>query len=197
MRYFLTVTLFVMATLLAPLGVRAQSGVELIAADIDAYWAAEFAARGLAYHSPRLDEVTDPGTEFCGPIDVYYTPAGYCSPNQTIFFSTAFGSSDDLFWLPIISHEWGHHVQNLIDTGVTSAIEYELQADCFAGAFVAFAQDSDWVSPVIGALSLQLTQMAGDVWWMAPFDESIHGTSAERAVAFMAGQSGGLEACGI
>ena len=53
------------------------------------------------------------------------------------------------------------------------------------------------ISPVVAAMALQLTQSAGDVWWEGSFDEAIHGTKADRALAFMAGQSGGLEACGF
>ena len=195
-RFVLALT--IVLTLLAPSVANAQSAAELIAADVDAWWSAEFAARGLAYSSPRLELVSEPGTEFCGFIDVFYAIAGYCSTNQTITVSTGFVSPDAIsVLLPLISHEWGHHIQNLTDTGAYTLIEQELQSDCFAGAFVAFAVDSDWISPAIAAMALQLTQSAGDVWWEGSFDEAIHGTKADRAIAFMAGQSGGLEACGL
>jgi uncharacterized protein len=185
----------IVLTLLTPSLVSAQSAAEAIAVDIDAWWSAEFAARGLTYTSPRLELVSEPGTEFCGPIDVFYAPAGYCS---TITVSTGFVSPDAVaVLLPLISHEWGHHIQNLTDTGASTPLEQELQSDCFAGAFIAFAADADWISPVVAAMALQLTQSAGDVWWEGTFDEAIHGTKADRALAFMAGQSGGLEACGL
>ena len=190
--------LAIVLTLLAPSVTNAQTAADAIAADIDAWWSAEFAARGLPYTSPRLDLVSEPGTEICDFIDVFYTPAGYCSTNQTIFVSTAFVSPDNVAaLLPLISHEWGHHIQNLTDTGAYTPMEQELQADCFAGAFIAFAADSDWISPVVTAIALQLTQSAGDVWWQGTFDEAVHGTKADRALAFMAGQTGGLEACGL
>jgi uncharacterized protein len=190
--------LAIVLTLLAPSVTKAQTAADAIAADIDAWWSAEFAARGLAYTSPRLDLVSEPGTEICDFIDVFYTPAGYCSPNQTIYVSTGFVSSDNVAaLLPLISHEWGHHIQNLTDTGAYTPLERELQADCFAGAFIGFAAESDWISPVVAAIALQLTQSAGDVWWEGTFDEAIHGTKADRAIAFMAGQTGGLEACGL
>jgi uncharacterized protein len=190
--------LAIVLTLLAPSVVKAQTAADAIAADIDAWWSAEFAARGLAYSSPRLELVSEPGTEFCDFFDVFYAPAGYCFTNQTITVSTGFVSPDNVaVLLPLISHEWGHHIQNLIDTGASTPLEQELQADCFAGAFIAFAADSDWISPVVAAMALQLTQSAGDVWWEGTFDEAIHGTKADRAIAFMAGQSGGLEACGL
>jgi predicted metalloprotease len=80
---------------------------------------------------------------------------------------------------------------------VTSVPEEEHQADCFAGAFIAFAQQSGDISPVIASLSLQLTQAAGDIWWLAPDEPMVHGNAAERAIYFTQGLNGGLEACGF
>ena len=188
----------IVLTLLGPSVVHAQTAADAIAADVDAWWSAEFAARGLPYSSPRLELVSEPGTEFCDFIDVFYGPAGYCSTNQTITVSTGFVSPDNVaVLLPLISHEWGHHIQSLTDTGASTPLEQELQADCFAGAFIAFAADADWISPVVGAMALQLTQSAGDVSWEGTSDEAIHGSKADRAIAFLAGQNGGLEACGF
>jgi len=195
-RFVLALT--IVLTLLAPSVARAQTAADAIAADLDAWWSAELAARGLPYSSPRLELVSEPGIEFCAGIDVFYAPAAYCSTNQTIFVSTGFVSPDNvLALLPLISHEWGHQIQNLTDTGVYTPLELELQADCFAGAFIAFAAESDWISPVVAAMALQLTQSAGDVWGQGTPDEAIHGTNADRALAFMTGQTGGLEACGL
>jgi uncharacterized protein len=190
--------LAVVLALLAPSVARAQSTSDLIFAELDAWWAAAFAERGLPYSSPQLELVSEPGTEFCGFFDAFYAPAGYCSTTGEITVSTGFVSPDAVTaLLTLISHEWGHHIQTVTDTGAASPIEQELQADCFAGAFIEHAQQSDLVSPVIGALALQLSQAAGDVWWAVPFDEAIHGTQSDRAIAFLAGQSGGLEACGF
>src|ERR671912_223977 len=176
--------LAIVLTLLAPSMAKAQTAAEAIAADLDAWWAEQFAARGLVYTSPQLELISEPETEFCASIDVFYAPAGYCSTNQEITISTGFVSPDAVgALLPLISHEWGHHIQNLTDTGASTPLEQELQAD--------------WISPVVAAMALQLTQSAGDVWWEGSFDEAIHGTKADRALAFMAGQSGGLEACGL
>jgi predicted metalloprotease len=190
--------LAIVLMLVTPSVTRAQTAADAIAADVDAWWSAEFAARGLPYSSPRLELVSEPGSEFCDFIDVFVAPAGYCTTNQTITVSTGFVSPDNIaVLLPLISHEWGHHIQNLTDTGVYTPLEQELQADCFAGAFIAFAADSDWISPAIAAMALQLTQSAGDVWWEGTSDEAVHGTKADRALAFMAGQNGGLEACDL
>src|SRR5919107_5095818 len=139
--------LVIVLALLAPSIAKAQTSADAIAADVDAWWAEQFAARGLVYSSPRLELVSEPGTEFCASIDIFYAPAGYCATNQEITISTGFVSPDAVaVLLPLISHEWGHHIQNLTDTGASTPFEQELQADCFAGAFIAFAADSDWIS---------------------------------------------------
>jgi uncharacterized protein len=195
-RFALALAIFL--ALLAPSVARAQSTSDLIYAELDAWWAAAFAERGLSYGSPQLDLVDAPGTSFCGFLDDFTTPAAYCPASRSISISTGFVGPDALTGLlTLISHEWGHHIQNQTDTGVSSAIEYELQADCFAGAFIAYATESDLVSPIIGTFALQLSQAAGDVWWAVPFDQAIHGTQSDRAIAFLAGQNGGLEACGF
>jgi predicted metalloprotease len=197
MRVVLVATLLFVSLAVAPGAARAQTTVDMIAGALDTFWAQQFADRGLTYSSPRVKEVSGPGMEFCDGFDVYYTPAGFCASNDTITYSDAFGTADDLSWLPIIAHEWGHHIQYLIDTGVTSVPEAEHQADCFAGAFIDYAQQSGDINPVIGTLSLQLTQAAGDIWWLAPGEPMEHGNGAERAIYFAQGLNGGLVACGI
>src|SRR5919107_3191317 len=131
----LVLALAIVLTLLTPSVANAQTTADAIAADVDAWWRAEFAARGLVYTSPQLELVSEPGTEFCAFIDVFYAPAGYCSTNQEITISTGFVSPDAIsVLLPLLSHEWGHHIQYLTDTGAATPLEQELQSDCFAGA---------------------------------------------------------------
>ena len=181
-----------------PTMARAQTTAELIFANLDAFWAAQFAERGIPYGSPTLKIVDAPCTEFCAGLDVFYAVAGYCSTNSTVTISSGIVNPDAVnVVLTLLSHEFGHHIQNLTDTGISSAFESEHQADCFVGAFIASATEADWVTPVIGAPALQLTQSAGDVWWMVPYDEAIHGTQTDRAQAFLTGQNGGLAACGV
>ena len=194
----LVLALTIVLTLLTPSVANAQTAAEAIAADIDAWWSAEFAARGLVYSSPQLELVSEPGTEFCAGIDVFYAPAGYCATNQEITISTGFVSPDAVAaLLPLLSHEWGHHIQNLIDTGASTPLEQELQADCFAGAYLSHAQSIGIVSPEAVSMALSLTQGAGDVWFFLPHDAPAHGNKAERALAFMTGMNGDVADCGF
>ncbi len=82
----------------------------------------------------------------------------YCPPDQKIYIDTAFfdqlqqqfgSSGGPLAQLYVVGHEWGHHIQNITGlmsgldmqtTGPTSdGVRLELQADCFAGAWVGAA----------------------------------------------------------
>jgi predicted metalloprotease len=194
----LAVALALLAILLAPNAVRAQSSADLIFADLDVFWSQQLAERGIPYSTPRFKFVDYYGQELCGFLDAYDVIGGYCSPSRTLSLSSQFLDPNYLPGvLTILGHEFGHHIQNTTDTGVSSILEAELQADCFSGAFIRYAVDNEWISPQVGAEAMQLTQMAGDVWWMFPGEPNVHGNQADRVIAYWAGYNGGLEACGI
>jgi len=139
-------------------------------------------------------------TTSCGDIDPYFSPGAYCAADQTVYYSTAWAPNDpagEILWWTVLSHEWGHHIQWQVDTGVTSSLEAEQQADCFAGAYMSHAQALGLVSPEAVSMALSLTQAAGDVWFFLPDDAPEHGNKAERALAFMRGLNGGVADCGF
>jgi predicted metalloprotease len=189
-----------LCTLLAPLTVSAQSTIDLVVSDIDTFWAQQFANAGLAYTSPTLRSIDGPMTTSCGDIDPYFSPGAYCAADQTVYFSTAWAPNDaagEILWWTVLSHEWGHHIQWQVDTGVTTILAAELQADCFAGAYMSHAQSIGIVSPEAVSMALSLTQAAGDVWFFLPHDAPAHGNKAERALAFMTGMNGDVADCGF
>jgi len=189
-----------LCALLAPLTVSAQSTIDVVVSDIDAFWAQQFAIAGLTYTSPTLVSIDGPMTTSCGDIDPYYSPGAYCAADQTVYYSTAWAPDDsasEILWWTVLSHEWGHHIQWQVDTGVTTTLDAELQADCFAGAYLSHAQSIGLVSPEAVSMALSLTQGAGDVWFFLPTDASEHGNKAERALAFMTGMNGGVGDCGF
>ncbi len=200
MRHLLLVVALALTALVATLSTSAQSTIELVVSDIDAYWAQQFANSGLVYTSPTLRSIDGPMTTGCGDIDPYYSPGAYCAADQTVYYSTAWAPNDAagaILWWTVLSHEWGHHVQWQADTGVTTTLEAELQADCFAGAYLSHAQDAGLVDPGVVTMALSLTQSAGDVWFFLPHDAPAHGNKSERALAFMTGMNGGLTDCGF
>lgn len=198
-RRFLAVALALCA-LLAPLIASAQSTIDVVVSDIDAFWAQQFANAGLAYTSPTLVSIDGTMTTSCGNIDPYYSPGAYCAADQTVYYSTAWTPNDpagEILWWTVLSHEWGHHIQWQVDTGVATTLEAELQADCFAGAYLSHAQSIGLVSPEAVSMALSLTQGAGDVWFFLPTDAPEHGNKAERALAFMSGMNGSVADCGF
>jgi predicted metalloprotease len=200
MHHRLLIIALALCALLAPMPVSAQSTIELVVNDIDGYWAQQFANLGLAYTSPTLSSIEGPMTTSCGDIDPYFGPGAYCAADQTVYFSTAWAPDDAaaaVLWWTVLSHEWGHHVQWQTDTGVTNVLEAELQADCFAGAYMSHARNAGLVSPEAVSMALSLTQSAGDVWFFLPHDAPAHGNKAERALAFMNGMNGDAADCGF
>jgi uncharacterized protein len=189
-----------LCALLAPLTVSAQSTIDVVVSDIDAFWAQQFANAGLAYTSPTLVSIDGPMTTNCGDIDPYYSPGAYCAADQTVYYSTAWAPNDpgsEILWWTVLSHEWGHHIQWQVDTGAITILDAELPADCFAGAYLSHAQSIGLVSPEAVSMALSLTQGAGDVWFFLPTDAPEHGNKAERALAFMTGMNGGVGDCGF
>ena len=200
MPHRLLVVAFALCALVAPLTAAAQTTVDLVVNDIDAFWAEQFANAGLTYTSPTLRSIDGPMTTSCGDIAPSFGPGAYCAADQTVYYSTAWAPNDpaaEILWWTVLSHEWGHHIQWQVDTGVTAVLDAELQADCFAGAYMSHAEDVGLVSPEAVSMALSLTQSAGDVWFFLPDDAPEHGNKSERALAFMKGLNGGVTDCGF
>jgi uncharacterized protein len=200
MPHRLLVVALALFALVAPLATEAQTTIDLVVNDVDAFWAEQFANAGLTYSPPTLLSIDGPMTTSCGDIDPYYSPGAYCAADQTVYYSTAWAPNDpaaEILWWTVLSHEWGHHIQWQVDTGVTTTLEAEQQADCFAGAYMSHAQAIGLVSPEAVSMALSVTQAAGDVWFFLPDDAPEHGNKAERALAFMRGLNGGVADCGF
>ena len=120
-------------------------------------WSQIFAAEGQRYRRPAAVVIYDQATGTgCGMGQSAMGPF-YCPADQKIYLDLAFwnelesrfGAKGEAARAYVIAHEVGHHVQNL--TGATnnvqrgsrgadsSAVRLELQADCFAGVWVAHA----------------------------------------------------------
>jgi len=105
--------------------------------------------------------------------------------------------------LPLISHEWGHHIQNLTDTGASTPLEQELQADCFAGVWANRAhQERGLIEPGDIEEALGAASAVGDDTLqqrssgrVVP-DSFTHGSATQRVRWFETGYRGGdITAC--
>ncbi|KQM81447.1 neutral zinc metallopeptidase [Agromyces sp. Leaf222] len=199
-------------------------------ASLEAYW--EQAAPqelGLSYTAPndfvQFDQATSTG---CGSATSATGPF-YCPPDQTIYVDVTFfdelenrfgSSGGPLAQMYVVAHEWGHHVQNLAgtleaaqdgQTGPTSnSVRTELQADCFAGAWVANAANttddqgvSFLVPPTAAEVADALSAAAavGDDRIQEAAQGQVtphtftHGTSEQRQSWFTTGYEQGAAAC--
>lgn len=194
-----SLALALMIALSVTAGAKAQSGVEGVFADLDAFWAATFAEAGIGYYSPRVAMVEGPVDTPCGVIDPTFGPGAYCPLDETVYFAPAwFGDLDyageNAAFILVMSHEWSHHLQVLL--GIYGIPIAEPQADCLAGVYLASAEDRGLITPGGRAQALQILQSAGDVPWLDP-GAFAHGPGTLRSIAFMSGQHEGLPGCGL
>lgn len=114
----------------------------------------------------------------------------YCKPSRTVYFGeqavweqyTTFGDAAPAV---IAAHEVTHHVQELLrmpqPTVPNDVIRYENQADCGAGAFMAYAREQGWLS-----VADDVEDLAGSLQAAGEDDgpERTHGTIDERLRSF-------------
>ncbi|MCU1578534.1 MAG: neutral zinc metallopeptidase [Rhodoglobus sp.] len=194
---------------------------------LDTYWSSELPTLGVDYTSTHVVLFTDQTNTGCGGATSAVGPF-YCPPDQVIYLDTAFyddlrtrfgSTGGPLAEMYVVAHEWGHHIQNisgimdglsLQDTGPASdSVRLELQADCFAGAWVGAAptitdadgvaflgpvtdqqiQDALSAAAAVGddRIQAQSGQVSPETW--------THGSSENRQKWFMTGYQGGPDAC--
>ncbi|MEP6478719.1 MAG: neutral zinc metallopeptidase [Rhodoglobus sp.] len=195
---------------------------------IDTYWAKELPELGSQYHSPGFTLFSGSTDTGCGAASSATGPF-YCPQDETIYLDTSFyqelqdrfgSSGGPLAQMYVLAHEWGHHIQNITDinknlnlqdTGPASdSVRLELQADCFAGAWVAAASTEldangqPFLQPITQAQindALSAASAVGDdhisevTGTAVRPDTWTHGSSNQRQHWFIAGTSGGPNAC--
>jgi predicted metalloprotease len=133
---------------------------------IQAYWTQQFASTGKQYQNAQTTLFTNSFNTGCGQASSATGPF-YCPVDKNVYLDLGFfdqlqsqygGSSAPLARAYVVAHEYGHHVQDLLgvlgkedtsQTGATSAsVRTELQADCYAGVWVANAVDTGYLEPI-------------------------------------------------
>jgi predicted metalloprotease len=93
----------------------------------------------------------------------------------------------------ILAHEWAHHIQTLIGVdaqlakGQITLRAYELQADCFAGAYQKHAAAQGLLEPGDAEDARTMVHAIGDDALNQPTGPSVHGTSQQRVLWFLSG----------
>jgi predicted metalloprotease len=190
------------------------------AASLEAFW-----ADTLDGATPtKINLFTGATSTGCGTASSAVGPF-YCPPYQQIYVDTAFfdqlrsqfgSTAGPLAQLYVVGHEWGHHIQNITGlmngldlqtTGPASdGVRLELQADCFAGAWIKGAstgpdaflkpptdaqmRDALSAASAVGDDNIQETtqgQVQPETW--------THGSSESRQKWFTTGYTSGVQSC--
>ena len=191
---------------------------------INSYWATQV----QGYRQPQLIIVDGSTPTSCGTASNATGPF-YCPPEETVYIDPTFfdvleqqfgDKAGDLAQLYVLAHEYGHHIQQI--TGIfdqypnngtgpdSNGVRTELQADCFAGAWVEDAAqqtDAHGVAYIQTPTDAQIDDALAAA--AAVGDDHIqqqssgvvnpeswtHGSSEQRQRWFMTGYQGGPQAC--
>jgi len=197
--------------------------VSFVLDDNQKVWASILQQRGVPYEHAKLVLFRDQTQSACGPADSGTGPF-YCPGDEKVYIDLGFydelqrrfGAPGQFAQAYVLSHEIGHHIQNLLGieqkvrslrqsnpgAGNQLSVRMELQADCFAGIWAKSTQQRNLleagdVESAIGAASAvgddRLQQeMTGRV---RP-ESFAHGSSAQRTEWFKRGMSEGtIEGC--
>lgn len=126
------------------------------ATSLDDYWGSVVDG----YVQPQMVLFDGSVSTGCGSATSAVGPF-YCPPDQTVYLDTSFyddlrsqfgASGGPLAQIYVVAHEWGHHIQNIVGTmdGLdlqnpgpeSDGVRLELQADCYAGAWVRAAGET-------------------------------------------------------
>lgn len=128
------------------------------AVTLEQFWAAEAPGLGIRdYHDPSVVLYDGSTRSGCGQASNAVGPF-YCPSDEGIYIDGEFfniltqrfgAEGGPLAEMYVLAHEWGHHIQGLEgtlsqvdhrDVGPTSGmVRLELQADCYAGAWMGGA----------------------------------------------------------
>ena len=204
---------------------EAAQFVDVVETSTTDVWSSIFKQSGKTYQPPTglviYDQATPTG---CGAGQSAMGPF-YCPQDQKVYLdlsfwqelSGRFGAQGDAARAYVIAHEIGHHVQNLTGQmdraqrlgakgAESGSVRLELQADCYAGVWVAHAAEvSNWqvaLDPKDVEDGLRAASAVGDDTLqketqgrVAP-DSFTHGSSEQRMRWFRTGvESGDPGAC--
>lgn len=199
--------------------------VSVILADTEDTWSAIFKENGQRYTPPKLVLFRGVVNSACGSAQSAMGPF-YCPADQQVYIDLSFydqlknqfKAPGDFAQAYVIAHEVGHHIQNLlgISQQVNAArskmsqvewnklsVKQELQADCFAGIWAHYANESrqlleagDLEEGLTAASAIGDDTLQKQATGVVRPDAFTHGSSAQRVKWFKTGyDTGNVEAC--
>lgn len=190
---------------------------------IDEYWATQV----QGYRDPTLVIVDGATSTPCGTASNEAGPF-YCPADETVYIDPTFfgilrsqfgAQAGSLAQLYVVAHEYGHHIQQI--TGImdqhpnngtgpdSNGVRTELQADCFAGSWIAaMAEQKDqngvpFLQPptedqIVDALQAAATVGDDHIQQQSGYvnpESWTHGSSEQRQRWFATGYKGGPTSC--
>ena len=201
------------------------SFVSTVLADTEDVWGAVMKAGGSTYREPKLVLFRGAVGTACGTGQSAMGPF-YCPGDQKVYLDLGFfdtlrsrmGAPGDFAQAYVISHEVGHHVQNLL--GITGKVDgmrgrvseaqmnalsvtVELQADCFAGVWTHHSQKGKgWLDRGDVEEAMNAAAQIGDDMLQRKSQGTVvpesftHGSSQQRQTWFRRGlESGSVAQC--
>jgi predicted metalloprotease len=182
--------------------------------------------KGIRFQPPRLVLYSGYTQSRCGAAQSAMGPF-YCPLDQRIYLDTSFfrdmqrrfGGGGDFAYAYVISHEMGHHIQNLMGilpkiqraqqmAGSRSeanalSVRAELMADCLAGVWANNAnrqkpilEEGDIEQAVASAQAIGDDRMQRATRGYVVPDSFTHGSAAQRTQWLLKGlRSGSVDAC--
>jgi predicted metalloprotease len=193
--------------------------VTRIVGDTEDVWTQLFKSMGTRYEPPTLVLFSNSIRSGCGNASAAAGPF-YCPVDQKVYLDTAFfrelksrfGAPGDFAQAYVIAHEIGHHVQNQLGTMEkfeqsasradarqrnALSVRLELQADCYAGVWGAYAAKRNLLEPGDVEEGIRAASAVGDdtiqkrtQGHIVP-DAFTHGTAEQRVKWFRTGFASG------
>lgn len=185
--------------------------------DVQDFWVDKFADSNIRYERATLTLFDAPIRTGCGSAQAAIGPH-YCPLDKGIYLETGFfdailarrfGATGDFAQAYVVAHEFGHHVQN--ELGISTwvrqqqqqfprdrneySIRLELQADCLAGVWSAFAEQRGLLDRTDIPEALEAAAAVGDDRIQQSSGQRVdphswtHGSSAQRQEWFERGFS--------
>jgi predicted metalloprotease len=187
----------------AATGADSTTAVHDAAATVNSYWKRSFREAGQDYQPVARVYGYDPGDgSRCDDQPNVPRNALYCVADNEIAYDRAWLGEEyqrigDAFVYFLVGHEWAHAIQVQLGVVHRFTIQYELQADCLSGAYLAGEIEVGELKLDAGDLDelravLEEVGDPADVPWFTP---GAHGTAPQREHAFAAGYDSGQDAC--
>lgn len=187
-----------------------QRSVSNDVAALNDYWAINYEALfGRGYDNPcavvEYDPLAFSYEQECGlpELDAAAQNAFYCGRIESVlwdgptFFHPIYADVGPSAVTIIIAHEYGHYIQDRSGTYPESGFNIEMQADCYAGAFLGWAIETGYLPLESIDEVIRIMASFGQPRYAGLWTERSYGTSVQRNQAIRLGASDGPAACDI